>query len=131
MMYNKLVKDCFFSPQHVGAIDIIDRQTIHFRMHRPKQRVIIDFYLSCAADEFVARACFKTNGNPYVIAALEWLCRQVEHKNLCSLPELTQKTWMDLLELPVSQSPVAVQMDVLYKEVLIFMKSKLRGINHD
>lgn len=131
MMYNKVVQDYFFTPQHVGVIDTNAAQAIHFRMHRPKQRVIIDFYLQCATNESIVKACFKTNGNPFIIAALEWLCRQLEHKKLDDLPLFTQKTWMDLLALPVSQSPVAIQMNVLYQEVITLMKNKLRGINYE
>lgn len=128
MMYNKIVQDCFFLPKHVGVLDLSASLTVHFRSKQINQSMTkIDLYLQCTETALIYKACFKTIGNPYVIAALEWLCRQIEGRALDNLPLINYQILIKELEIPTHQYPVAIQVEDVYKEVLTLMKKKFEG----
>lgn len=124
MMYNKIVQECFFSPVHVGIIALDAPLSVHCRSPETGKGVLIDFYLQCTADKIVHKACFKAIGNPYVIASLEWLCRQIEGKNLDQLPPINYQMLVNELEIINTQYPVAIQVESVYKEALVLMRNK-------
>lgn len=84
----------------------------------------MDLYLQCTKKS-IGKACFKARGNPYVIAALEYLCRDVEGKDLESLSLVTHQMLINTLEIPIVYTPIAVQVEALAKEALRDMKKKL------
>ena len=125
-MYNEIVEDCFFLPQHVGVIDLASPLTVHFRSSQNNQSVTkIDLYLQCTENALINKACFRAAGNPYVIPALEWLCRQIEGRELESLTSISYQILIKELEIPNQQYPIALQVEDVYKEVLTLMKKKL------
>lgn len=124
MMYNKSVQDCFFLPRHIGVLDLKSPYTVHYRSGQQNQINIIDLYLQCFENKKISRACFKANGNPYMIAALEWLCRQIEGRDLKDLPVFSYQVLIKELEIPIHQYPVALQVEGIYKEVLTLMNDK-------
>lgn len=119
--YNKIVHDCFFAPQHVGILDLKNCFTVVFKNTQQNQGKI-EFYMQCNNDRTIMRACFKTNGNPYVIASLEWLCRQLEGKNINSLPPIDYLRIINELDIPVEYYPVALRVIDAYKEALFLMR---------
>lgn len=125
MMYNKYVVDCFFAPKHVGTLDISHRLTAHFRSTQTNQGILFDLYLQCTHMGNIEKARFKATGNPYVIAACEWLCRQIEGKSVFKPPLLDYQVLINVLEIPTIQYPVALQVEDAYKEVLTLLKYKL------
>ncbi|CEG57176.1 iron-sulfur cluster assembly scaffold protein [Legionella fallonii] len=126
MMYNERVEDCFFLPRHVGILDLNVPLTVHFSSIQKNQSVTrIDLYLQCTGDTLITKACFKATGNPYVIAALEWLCRQIEGRKLDCLKEMNYQILVKELEIPQNQYPIALQVEDVYKEVFTLMKKKL------
>jgi nitrogen fixation NifU-like protein len=127
-MYNKNVEDCFFHPNHIGVMDLSDLYTVHCRHENPGQVVLVDFYLQCTQDRIISRACFKASGNPYVIAALEWLCRLTEGRQLDEVAPIDYKTLVNELEIPHAQYPLALQIGTVYKDLLALMKKKFEGI---
>jgi nitrogen fixation NifU-like protein len=122
-MYNKIVHDCFFSPRHVGVVDLNDRFTVVFK-NSQKGHGQIELYLQCNSNGRIERACFKSNGSPYVIASLEWLCRQLEGKTIDNAPEIDYQLIIKELNIPVVQYPVAIRVSDAYKEVLFLMMKK-------
>ena len=125
MMYNIVVEDCFFQPRHVGVIDLTAPLTVHFSSNQKNQSMTkIDMYLQCAINGVISTALFKANGNPYVIATLEWVCRQIEGRALAELAPLNYQILIKELGIPINQSPIAVQVEDVYKEVLALMKKK-------
>ncbi|MFI4963111.1 MAG: iron-sulfur cluster assembly scaffold protein [Legionellales bacterium] len=128
MMYNKLIEDCFFHPRHVGALDEKQPLTVHCRAGQEGGNLLIDWYWECSSEGCIKRACFKVVGNPYVIACLEWLCRQLEGVHVDSLPVIEYPFLISELGIPRMQYPVAVQMDALYKKMSLLMKNKCRRL---
>lgn len=128
MMYNKVVQDCFFLPKHVGVLDLTASFTVHFGSSQINQSMTkIELYLQCTESALVYKACFKAIGNPYVIASLEWLCRQIEGRELSQLPAINYQILVKELDIPTHQYPIALQVEDVYKEVLILMKKKFEG----
>ena len=125
-MYNKLVENFFFYPKHVGILDINESRTVFFSNYKFSKEVLITLYMHCDSQETVDSITFKTNGNPYVIATLECLCRWTLDKELdyCSFKsnELIQ-----LLDVPFNQVPAILQVQDVYKETVILMKLKVKG----
>ena len=136
MMYNELVEDCFFLTKHVGILDLQAPLTVHFASIQKNQSITrIDLYVQCMENALIHKACFKATGNPYVIAALEWLCRRIEGKKLDCLEwstgqknslqdEQLYQVLVKELEIPQNQYPIALQVEDVYKEVLALMKKK-------
>ncbi|WP_273199484.1 MULTISPECIES: iron-sulfur cluster assembly scaffold protein [Legionella] len=123
MMYNRTVRDCFFSPRHVGVVDLTERFA-NVVKNNQKGQGIIEFYTQCNADGIIVRACFKTNGNPYVIASLEWLCRQLEGQTINTVPQIDYQLIVKELNIPVTQYPIAVRVMDVYKEALLLIKRR-------
>ncbi|USQ12565.1 iron-sulfur cluster assembly scaffold protein [Legionella lytica] len=123
MMYNKTVLDYFFSPAHVGIIDLNDH-TVVVKNNQKKQGTI-ELYMQCGQNRVIQRICFKTNGNPYLIAGLEWLCRQIEGKLIDELPPIDYQLLVNELSIPVTQYPLALRIFSVFKETLILMNNKL------
>lgn len=117
MMYNNIVKDCFFRPQHVGVLDVSKPRTVAFSSAVFNQDTIIELYMQFDEQHIVDSMRFKSNGNPYVIAALEWLCRQSVGNSLSQL-NCDFTTLSRLLEIPFNQSPVLLQVQDVYRELL-------------
>ncbi len=117
MMYNKVVEEFFFSPQHEGSIE--DRHfCAHSKIGEIGQILLIDLYLQCMKNGIINKACFKAKGNPFVIAAMEWLCRGIEGTSLDEHPLLSYAMMMKQLEIPNSHIHVALQIEGVYKEAL-------------
>ncbi|WP_196398926.1 iron-sulfur cluster assembly scaffold protein [Legionella saoudiensis] len=123
MMYNKTVLDYFFSPEHVGTIDLNDHSVVV--KNNQKKQGTIELYMQCGSERIIQHICFKTNGNPYLIAGLEWLCRQVEGKLIDELPPIDYQLLVNELDLPVAQYPLALRIFSIFKETLILMNNKL------
>jgi nitrogen fixation NifU-like protein len=115
-MYNKTVEDFFFHPKHVGSLDITHPLTTCFGTKH--NGLTISLYVRHTENRMIERACYKTNGNPYVIASLEWLCRKIEGASLDALPELHYQQIIEALAMPTSKYPEAVQIERLFKELL-------------
>lgn len=123
MMYNEIIKDCFFSPQHVGVIDLNDEGAVVVK-NSQKGQGTIEFYMQCGRDKLIQRVCFKSNGNPYLIAGLEWLCRRLEGRITDDVPQIDYQLLIKELNIPVAQSPLALRIAAVYKEILVLMKNK-------
>jgi nitrogen fixation NifU-like protein len=122
-MYNKTVLNYFFSPAHAGIIDLNDH-TVVVKNNQKKQGTI-ELYMQCGRDRVIQRVCFKTNGNPFLIAGLEWLCRQIEGKLIDELPPIDYQSLVNELNIPVTQYPLALRIFSVFKETLILMNNKL------
>lgn len=129
MMYNKLVQDCFFQPRHVGVLDVTDPLVAHYsyKMMHQKPIILIELYMQCSRVGLINKACFKANGNPYVLAALEWLCQKIEGTNITNSPSINYQMLINVLEIPNSQYPVALVIEDVYKEALALMKKNIAG----
>ncbi len=126
MMYNTIVEDCFFFPKHVGVLNLSEPRTVYFTNNQFSKDVLISFYMQCDSNKIVNAVSFKTNGNPYVIASLECLCRQTVGKKLEQL-YFNYEDLIKLLEIPYNQAPVIFHVQEAYKEVLILMNKKIEG----
>lgn len=125
MRYNKKVADCFFSPRHVGVVDLNCPFTAHVRRQQMNPSVLLDLYLECSEEKWVKKARFKARGNPFLIAALEWLCRELEGKELTDSPIWTHEILVAQLGIPVSDYPLAIQVEEAYKEILKTIKTQI------
>jgi nitrogen fixation protein NifU and related proteins len=123
MMYNKRIHDYFFSPKHVGSIALSNHLAVVSRNSQQGQGNI-EFYMQCNQDRIIIRACFKTNGNPYVIASLEWICRQLEGHNIASVPRIDYQCIVKELNIPMTHYPIALRAIDVYKEALVLMNQK-------
>ncbi|MFT4058711.1 MAG: iron-sulfur cluster assembly scaffold protein [Legionella sp.] len=124
MMYNNTVYDCFFAPKHVGVIDPNHELTVFFK-NSQKGQGHIELYMQCGEDRIIKKICFKTNGNPYLIAGLEWICRQLEGQSVGQITSVEYQVLVKELDIPVSQYSLAVRIVGVLKEVLNLMKNRL------
>lgn len=126
MMYNKLVEELFFSPKHVGVLDLSEPRTVYFSNAQFSKEVVVSLYMQCDEANLVSAISFTTNGNPYVIASLEWLCREVFGKKIEHW-SFNYDEAIKLFNVPFNQAPVILHVQNVYKEVLMLMKKKIEG----
>lgn len=124
MMYNKLVLDYFFNPKHVGILDKHQADIVHCSIVQAKQNTRMDLFWRIDKKGLIQRSCYKAVGSPYSIAALEWLCRQVEGKFLSDLPQLDYQALIEQLEIPKLQYPAAVQVEALFRDMVLLSKER-------
>lgn len=124
MMYNKMVEACFFFPKHVG--DLSEGPGVaQCYSAQPSPGAVIKLFMHCDHQQRVTRMCFKATGNPYVIAALEWLCREMEGKLLNELPELNHQLISTQLDIPVAKNPLLFQIEGVFRDLVARMKEQL------
>lgn len=127
MIYNELVASCFFAPNHVGVVDLTQPLSAHFRGGEVGRGDIFDFYLLCDNTGLVLKACFKAYGSPYLVAAAELICQQLEGSKIDEHPQFNYSWLVQQLEIPKTRYPVALQIEDGYREVVLMMKEKLKG----
>lgn len=118
-----MVQDCFFLPKHVGIIDANHSLNVLVK-NSQKNQGAIEFYIQCNSKGTIVCARFKTNGNPYVIASLEWVCRQLEGKTIDNVPQIDYLLLIKNLDIPSTQYPIALRIIDIYKEAMLLIKKK-------
>lgn len=126
MMYNKLVETYFFSPKQVGILDLRQTLSAFYRGGQAGRGDVFELYLLCDNQGLILKACFKAYGSPYLIAASEWLCQQLHGSQISEHPRFDHSYLVQLLEIPKSRYPVALQITDGYKEIVQLMKEKLK-----
>jgi len=127
MMYNKIVEECFFYPKHVGVIDTAKPYSVCCSGNLLNQGVQVALYLECSPDHVIESARFKATGNPYVIAALEWLCRQIEGRDFRQLPTIDYQVLVKVLEIPQPMYALSIHLIDIYQQALALMVKKFKG----
>jgi nitrogen fixation NifU-like protein len=123
-MYNIIVRDCFFNPRHVGTIERSLTRTVFYDSIAAQSGALVHLAMHCDIQKCITRMCFQTNGNPYLIASLEWLCREVIRSTLEKGPIINYQRLIEVLAIPKNQSSVAVQVEHAYKEIVALMQRK-------
>lgn len=122
MRYNRIVEEYFFNPEHVGILDLsVPRTVCVSSADFSSNRTVIKLYMHCDKQHIVVAMRFKTNGNPYTIALLEWLCRETIGNNISQL-DYSYEQLVARFEIPFTQAPTALQVYDVYKEILNLIK---------
>ncbi len=125
MIYNNIVMDCFLETRQVGVLDISAPLTVYLSAQQESQQlIIIHLYLQCDDQGLINKANFKAMGSPFVIAGLEWLCRETQGKSIYEIDKLNYKILIEKLAIPQSQYFVALPIETIYNDVLALMKMK-------
>ncbi|KTD78428.1 iron-sulfur cluster assembly scaffold protein [Legionella waltersii] len=131
MMYNDIVQDCFFNPLHVGTLDLKNPFVVGLQREQLGQQNCVSFFVQCSAKGVILQASFKCNGNPYMIAALEWICRQSEGKQLDGISKFSHDELIKLFEIPTKYYPAAIYIEGICKEIQNLMMKKLWGKSNE
>jgi NifU-like protein involved in Fe-S cluster formation len=130
MMYNERVELCFFSPKHVGVIDLSLPLSVHYRGGEVGRGDVFDLYLQCDKLGTVLKASFKAYGSPYLLAAAELVCQRLEGDNIRNHPKVDYNFLVKELDIPKTRYPVALRIEDGYREIVINMQNELEGKNH-
>lgn len=123
---NALMQRLFFEVTHSGRLDgsALGVVSCGFVSSQLKQ---VHLFFSISNGR-IAQACFQAVGSPYLIAGLEWLCREAEGALIASMPLINYSQLIDILEIADKDYPLAVLMESIYNELII--KSKFLEKNH-
>lgn len=121
MMYNKIVEECFFYPQHVGILDLSVALTGCFNSTK------LTLYMRCSADGIIKQVRFKATGHPYLIAGLEWVGRRCEGHTIDTLINLDYQIVIKELAIASHHYPIALQVVQAYKEMHKILSNTLRN----
>ena len=127
MMYNLLVEQLFFDLRHAGDLPGIEGNRQVFETGTPGQASLIRLTLIADDHGRIRRAGFKAYGNPYLLAAMEYLCRQIEGRQLHDCPSLTWQDLIKLLDIPVTQQAVALLVAGIYQQMLNSLQQQELG----
>ena len=129
MNYNQLVLDCFFSLKHGGFIETCPPETylVSYKSSSQDERVLIALYLNCSKEGLIKEIKFKAKGPPYVIAAMEWLCREINQGFIGGLPDIHYSHVVTALDIPQIHYPIALKVIEVYKKALSLVKEKLNS----
>lgn len=125
MIYNKLVQKLFFDAQHAGNLDCNWPRTIMTQLGI-KGSSWIELYVNYDRQGIITQSCFKTYGNPYLIAALEWLCQYLEGTGINEHPLEVLPLLFKQLEIPATKYPIALQVDSCYRQTITTLKQQLK-----
>lgn len=126
MIYNERVESCFFTPKHVGVLDKTAARTVHHRTGEHGRGDFVDLYLKCDKQGTILQACFKAFGNPYLVAAAEWLCQQLEDSQIDEHPCIHYERIIDEFAIPKAHFSVALQIEAGYQKLVLTMQKKLK-----
>lgn len=125
MSYNKLVEDCFFYPRHVGVVDVNPSWFTAFSENHDKSgRGSLMLYMSMDNSGNIVQTRFKALGNPYLIAGLEWLCRQSEGLLLQEQIKPDYRVLVNVLELPAKYYAEALLIEKAWHKVMLALTSQ-------
>ena len=123
MMYNKLVTDYFFHPLHVGELATITPFSVVVTSSA-QISLFMQLSLQCDALGRITKALFKTNGDPFTIAGLEWICRAFEGENMDMNPPITHQQIMAELERPSQYFPRAIALEKIALDAITQLKKR-------
>lgn len=125
MNYNQLVEDCFFTPKHVGTLDCTEPFTVLSEVGL-RDKAFLQWYAACNPQGLITQCCFKAYGNPYLIAALEWCCRQLIGTSLDGHPRFDYLQLVNELEIPKVLYPTALLVEQGYRQICEKMKQLVK-----
>ncbi len=117
MNYNQQVEEYFFSPHHVGVLNVNEPFIIHQRVGEMAREAVLDLYVRYNSNKAIESACFKAYGSPYLIAGGEWLCRYMLGQEAIAT-ELNYQFLLKHLDIPSNQYPVALLLEQAYRGLL-------------
>ena len=123
MNYNKLTTSLFFDLQHVGELDCALPMTVCSRISVAKNQCS-ELYLACDQNGWITQAYFKALGEPYLIAGLEWLCRNIVHTSIETHPNIDHAMIVDALSIPEAQYAVALLVETNYRQAIQLLTQK-------
>lgn len=126
MKYNQLVETFFFNPEHVGILESLP-WTIKVSRGSVSSGNYFDLYLRINPRGMIEKATFKAFGVPYLIAGLEWICRQAKGCFINQALLWNYQTLIQVLDLPHSQYPLALLMEKGYVDALLILQTSYFG----
>lgn len=117
MIYNQVIQECFFDPKHVGVIDDAAPRVVCIKK-KYQAHVYLELYLRLDVARVIQRICFKTNGNPYLISGMEWVCRSWEGRILGNDFVIDYRELIQLMDIPTEYYPAALQIQSVFKEAV-------------
>lgn len=131
MTYNKLTETCFFNAHHAGTLKEGTHNLVYHRSGRAGFGDVIDLYLACDARGGVVAVRFKASGNPWLIAACEWMCARCEAQGIAAVADIDYQTLIDNFAIPRVRYPTALQVAEAFKSIITEMRTKLEKKNHE
>lgn len=128
MMYNNLVETLFFNPLHIGFMSLAQQGVLGVSVSQNGS--MVDFYLQHSSEGLILKTCFKAKGCPYLIASMGLLCSYLEGKTVDEA-QFDYQTLVRQLEMPVSEYPLALIVDTVYRKGLSKLKDELVRNEHE
>lgn len=123
MMYNELVTDYFFHPLHVGELTTINPFSVVVTSSA-QISPFMQLSLQCDALGKITKALFKTNGDPFTIAGLEWICRAFEREDMDINFPMTHQQIMVELKMPSQYFPRAIALEKIALDAITQLKKR-------
>ncbi len=112
MSYNELVRQHFFEPQHVLLNNINKTAYVCFSEGSVALGDAIEFYAQFdKTNRKLIKLKFKAFGNPYLIAAMSYICEQLQEKSLDYINDFSVQSLIELFEMPKTKYYVAYMIE--------------------
>ena len=118
MSYNKTVLDHFFHPRHVGEVESAVAPILTASIGSHAQGDMLELTLCCDKNNTIQQIGFKAYGNPYLIAAMSWLCEQSIGQPLADVcQKIGEADLFSSLEIPKSRMYSIFLIEDLFKQL--------------
>lgn len=117
MIRNEYIQELFFNTKHCGVLDCQQPLTFSSRIYLEKTKCL-EMYITYTSEQLIQYARFRASGNPYLIAGLEWVCRQLENNLWASTTPIDYQTIMQNLQIPTEQYPLIMLISMCHQEII-------------
>ncbi|MCC5791136.1 MAG: hypothetical protein JJT82_00800 [Legionellaceae bacterium] len=115
MMYNHMVEDCFFNARHAGFDDRKKQSGVRVLRYAPANALVrVQWFLCRSEDGTMQSIRYRVTGNPYIMAAVEWMARCGQGKKKSDMPSCDWHFWQKLLDIPRPQLASALQIQEIW-----------------
>ncbi len=117
--YNAKIAELFFNTSHAGVLNCQQPLTVCYYCNTQHHNTYLELYLRCNLNKQIIQTKFKTFGNPYLIAGLEWLCQNLENTSINRHPWITAAIISDTLQIPKIEYTIALFIETSYNKIIL------------
>lgn len=123
MRYTTRVESCFFNARHAGFCETDYKPISRYANIDNTVQVVFAKAKSQDLDSPLTLR-FKACGNPFILAAAEWIARQFGKQSDARLHGMSADKWMALLEIPRTEMKTALQINELCTALLLAISTE-------
>lgn len=125
MKEDTVLEQLFFTARHIGRVEPHTAFSAEAQSGKAGFGSVLILGLLADEDKKLISARFKAYGPPALIAAAEYLCRQIEGQPLALLQKMSAQDIQKALEIDTMHYPELLRLIAVYEEALNLLWSRV------